>query len=81
MFEGGVGLTLSRFAIDGFWSRFTNSGSSSFRLYRGGVRASFDATTHVGFIAEWSVDRYLDQQLATASFRADRLGVSLALHP
>jgi hypothetical protein len=81
MFEGGVGLTLAKFAIDGFWSRFTNSGSASFRLYRGGARASFDATKHVGFVAEWSVDRYLDQQLATASFRADRLGVSLALHP
>jgi hypothetical protein len=52
-----------------------------YRLYRGGARVDFDATAHVGLIGEWSVDRYLDFQIATSSFRANRYGVYLKWRP
>ena len=82
LWEAGVGVTLDkRVAIDGFWTRFANEGSYQYRLYRGGARVDFDATAHVGLIGEWSVDRYLDFQIATSSFRANRYGVYLKWHP
>ena len=81
MWEAGLGLRLDKLAIDGFWSRFANEGSYEYRLYRGGARVDFDATAHVGLIGEWSVDRYLDYQIAASSFRANRFGVYLKLRP
>jgi hypothetical protein len=81
MWEAGLGLKLDRIAIDGFWSRFANEGSYEFRLYRGGARVDFDATAHVGLIGEWSIDRYLDYQISTSSFRANRYGVYLKWRP
>lgn len=81
MWEAGLGLKFDRVAIDGFWSRFANEGSYAYRLYRGGARVDFDATARVGLIAEWSVDRYLDYQIATSNFRANRYGVYLKWHP
>ena len=81
LWETGLGLKLDKIAIDGFWSRFDNTGSYAYRLYRGGARADFDATAHVGLIGEWSVDRYLDYQISTSSFRANRYGVYLKWRP
>jgi hypothetical protein len=81
MWEAGLGVTLAKFALDGFWSRFANEGTYAYRLYRGGARADFDATAHFGFIGEWSVDRYLDYQISTSSFRANRYGVYLKWRP
>jgi hypothetical protein len=81
MWEAGLGLKLDKFAVDGFWSRFANEGSYEYRLYRGGARVDFDATAHLGLIGEWSVDRYLDYQIATSSFRANRYGVYLKWRP
>src|SRR5450830_2127582 len=81
MWEAGLGLKLDKIAIDGFWSRFANEGSYEYRLYRGGARVDFDATQHLGLIGEWSVDRYLDYQISTSSFRANRIGVYLKWRP
>jgi hypothetical protein len=81
LWEAGLGLKFDKIAIDGFWSRFANEGSYEYRLYRGGSRVDFDATAHVGLIAEWSVDRYLDYQISTSSFRANRYGVYLKWRP
>ncbi|HEX2757136.1 MAG TPA: hypothetical protein VHP60_01400, partial [Thermoanaerobaculia bacterium] len=81
MWEAGLGLKLDKLAIDGFWSRFANEGSYEYRLYRGGARVDFDATAHVGLIGEWSIDRYLDYQISTSSFRANRYGVYLKWRP
>jgi len=81
LYEAGLGLKFDKLAIDGFWTRFANEGTYAYRLYRGGARADFDATQHVGLIAEWSVDRYLDYQIATNSFRANRIGVYLKWRP
>lgn len=81
MWEAGLGLKLDKIAIDGFWSRFANEGSYAYRLYRGGARVDFDATAHVGLIGEWSVDRYLDYQISTSNFRANRYGVYLKWRP
>jgi hypothetical protein len=81
MWEAGLGLKLDKIAIDGFWSRFANEGSYAYRLYRGGARVDFDATAHVGLIGEWSIDRYLDYQISTSNFRANRYGVYLKWRP
>jgi hypothetical protein len=82
LWEAGLGVTLEKkVAIDGFWTRFVNEGSYVYRLYRGGARVDFDATAHVGLIGEWSVDRYLDFQIASSSFRANRYGVYLKWRP
>lgn len=81
LWEAGLGLKLDRIALDGFWSRFANEGSYEYRLYRGGARLDFDATAHLGLVGEWSVDRYLDYQIATSSFRANRYGVYLKWRP
>ncbi|HEX5855058.1 MAG TPA: hypothetical protein VFZ57_05515, partial [Thermoanaerobaculia bacterium] len=81
LWEAGLGLKLDKLAIDGFWTRFANEGSYEYRLYRGGARVDVDATAHVGLIAEWSVDRYLDFQISSSSFRANRYGVYLKWRP
>jgi hypothetical protein len=81
LWEAGLGLKFDKIAIDGFWSRFANEGSYEYRLYRGGARVDFDATAHLGLIGEWSVDRYLDYQISTSSFRANRYGVYLKWRP
>ena len=81
LYEAGLGLKFDKLAIDGFWTRFANEGTYEYRLYRGGARVDFDATQHLGLIGEWSVDRYLDYQLATNSFRASRIGVYLKWRP
>lgn len=81
LWEAGLGLKLDKLAIDGFWTRFANEGSYEYRLYRGGARLDFDATAHLGLVGEWSVDRYLDYQISTSSFRANRYGVYLKWRP
>jgi hypothetical protein len=81
LWEAGLGLKFDKLAIDGFWTRFANEGSYEYRLYRGGARVDFDATAHVGLIGEWSVDRYLDFQIASSNFRANRYGVYLKWRP
>ena len=80
----GAGFTFKEFVVDGFWSRFDNTGSYLFRMYRGGVRADWSASAHAGLVVEWNVDRYLDLQNAfssSQSYRADRLGVYLKWRP
>jgi hypothetical protein len=81
LYEAGLGLKFDKLAIDGFWTRFANEGTYQYRLYRGGARVDVDATDHLGLIGEWSVDRYLDYQIATSSFRATRIGVYLKWRP
>ena len=81
LIETGLGLKLDKFAIDTFWTRFANVGTYEYRLYRGGARVDFDANANVGLIGEWSVDRYLDYQIPTASFRASRIGFYLKWRP
>ena len=81
LWEAGLGLKFDKLAIDGFWTRFANEGTYAYRLYRGGARVDFDATQHLGLIGEWSVDRYLDYQISTSSFRANRIGVYLKWRP
>jgi hypothetical protein len=81
LWETGLGLKFGKLAVDGFWTRFANEGTYAYRLYRGGARAEFDATAQLGLIGEWTVDRYLDYQIATNSFRADRIGVYLKWRP
>ncbi len=81
LYEAGLGLKFDKLAIDGFWTRFANEGTYEYRLYRGGVRVDFDATQHFGLVGEWSVDRYLDTQISTASFRATRIGAYLKWRP
>jgi hypothetical protein len=81
MWEAGLGVKLEKVAIDGFWSRFANEGSYAYRLYRGGARVDLDATANLGLVGEWSVDRYLDYQISTSSFRANRYGVYLKWRP
>jgi len=81
LWEAGAGFTLKEFAVDGFWSRFDNTGTYLFRMYRGGLRAEWTASAHAGLAVEWNVDRYLDYELSTQSYRADRLGVYLKWRP
>jgi hypothetical protein len=81
LWEAGLGLKFDKFAVEGFWTRFANEGTYAYRLYRGGARLDFDATQHVGLIGEWAVDRYLDYQFSTSSFRANRIGVYLKWRP
>ena len=81
LWEAGLGLNFDRIAIDGFWTRFANEGTYAYRLYRGGARVDFDATANLGFIGEWAVDRYLDYQIASSNFRANRIGVYLKWRP
>lgn len=81
LMDFGAGFKFKEFAVDGFWSRFDNTGSYLFRMYRGGMRAEWTATAHAGLAVEWNVDRYLDYELSTQSYRADRLGVYLKWRP
>jgi hypothetical protein len=81
LYETGLGLKLDKFALDTFWTRFSNEGTYAYRLYRGGARVDFDANTHFGLLGEWSVDRYLDIQNTVSSFRASRIGVYLKWRP
>ena len=81
LWEAGAGFKVREFAVDGFWSYFDNTGSYLFRMYRGGLRADWDASAHAGLAVEWAVDRYLDSMIATQSYRADRLGVYLKWRP
>jgi hypothetical protein len=81
LYEAGLGLKFDKVAIDGFWTRFANTGTYEYRLYRGGARVDLDATAKLGLVGEWSVDRYLDYQIATNSFRANRIGVYLKWRP
>ena len=84
LWEAGAGFTLKEFKVDGFWSRFDNSGdavSYRFRMYRGGLRAEWTASAHAGVAVEWNADRYLDYVLSAQSYRADRLGVYLQWRP
>src|SRR5262249_38754928 len=81
LMEFGAGYTYKEFSLDGFWSRFSNTGSYAFRMYRGGARFDWSATKHAGVAVEWSVDRYLDFELAAQSYRADRVGVYLKWRP
>jgi len=81
LWEAGAGIKVREFAVDGFWSYFDNTGSYLFRMYRGGLRADWDASAHAGLAVEWAVDRYLDSMIATQSYRADRLGVYLKWRP
>jgi hypothetical protein len=81
LFEAGAGFTWSTVSFDGFWSRFNNDGTVLFRLVRGGIRADWSTTPHVGLVAEWSVDRYRDVQTAFQNYRADRYGVYLKWRP
>ena len=62
LMEAGAGFKFKEFAVDGFWSRFDNTGSYLFRMYRGGARADWSASAQAGLVVEWSVDRYLDYQ-------------------
>lgn len=79
--EAGAGFTFKQFAVDGFWSRFDNTGTYLFRMYRGGARADWTASAHAGLVVEWTVDRYLDLMQSTQSYRGDRLGVYLRWRP
>ncbi len=81
LYEAGVGLNFGKISLDGFWTRFANEGTYAYRLYRGGARVDFDATAHLGLIGEWAVDRYLDYQIASSSFRASRVGIYLKWRP
>ena len=81
LWEAGLGLKFSKLAIDGFWTQFKNDGTYAYTLYRGGARAEFDASAHIGLIGEWAVDRYLDNQISSNSFRADRIGAYLKWRP
>ena len=81
LMEVGAGFKFKEFAVDGFWSRFDNTGSYLFRMYRGGARADWTASAHAGLVVEWSVDRYLDYMQSVQSYRADRLGVYLKWRP
>jgi hypothetical protein len=81
LIEAGAGVTYGPVAVDGFWSRFDNDGTYLFRMYRGGVRADWDATQQVGLVGEWMVDRYLDFQLPGQSYRGTRIGVYLKWRP
>ena len=73
LWEAGLGFKFDKFAIDGFWSRFANEGSYEYRLYRGGARADSTPRPTLGLVGEWSVDRYLDYQISSSNFRANRL--------
>ena len=83
LWEAGLGLarpTSSRSTR--FWSRFLRERGLAFIPALPGRRASIsDATAHVGLIGEWSVDRFLDFQIASSSFRANRYGVYLKWRP
>lgn len=81
LMDFGAGFTYKAFKIDGFWSRFDNTGSYLFRMYRGGARADWTASAHAGLAVEWTVDRYLDYMISTQSYRGDRLGVYLKWRP
>ena len=81
LMDFGAGFKFKEFGVDGFWSRFDNTGSYLFRMYRGGARADWSASAQAGLVVEWSVDRYLDYQISTQSYRADRLGVYLKWRP
>jgi len=81
LMDFGAGFKWKEFAVDGFWSRFDNTGSYLFRMYRGGARADWTASAHAGLAVEWTVDRYLDYMLSSQSYRADRLGVYLKWRP
>ena len=81
LMDFGAGFKFKEFAVDGFWSRFDNTGSYLFRMYRGGARADWTASAHAGLVVEWTVDRYLDLMQSTQSYRGDRLGVYLRWRP
>ncbi|HEY3351311.1 MAG TPA: hypothetical protein VGM13_16160 [Thermoanaerobaculia bacterium] len=81
LMDFGAGFKFKGFAVDGFWSRFDNTGSYLFRMYRGGARADWTASAHAGLVVEWTVDRYLDLMQSSQSFRGDRLGVYLRWRP
>ncbi len=81
LMDFGAGFKFKELSIDGFWSRFDNTGSYLFRMYRGGLRADWNATAHAGLAVEWAVDRYLDLMTSSLSYRADRLGVYLKWRP
>jgi hypothetical protein len=81
LMDFGAGFKFKQFAVDGFWSRFDNTGTYLFRMYRGGARADWSASAHAGLVVEWSVDRYLDLMQSTQSYRGDRLGVYLRWRP
>ncbi|MDL2718698.1 MAG: hypothetical protein PT977_13180 [Acidobacteriota bacterium] len=81
LLEAGLGLNFGKLAIDGFWTRFENVGTYAYRLYRGGARAGFDFSPRIGVIGEWAVDRYLDYQISSSSYRAERIGAYLKWRP
>ncbi|MEO8585692.1 MAG: hypothetical protein ABI584_05995 [Acidobacteriota bacterium] len=81
LLEAGLGLNFGKLALDGFWTRFENVGTYAYRLYRGGARVGFDFSAKIGVIGEWAVDRYLDYQISSSSYRADRIGAYLKWRP
>ena len=81
LWEAGLGFKFAMFGVDGFWSRFANEGSYAYRIYRGGARLDIDFTAQFGVVGEWSVDRYLDYQISSSNFRANRYGAYLKWRP
>ena len=81
LWEAGLGFKFAMFGVDGFWSRFANEGSYAYRLYRGGARLDVDFTPQFGIAGEWRVDRYLDYQISSSNFRANRYGAYLKWRP
>jgi hypothetical protein len=72
--EGGIALLVKALSVDLGLSRYENEGTFPFTVDRWRMRSVYDFKTHYGVAAEWSRDRY-DEDNDYGQFSADRYGV------
>jgi hypothetical protein len=76
--EGGVGLVLPWFSLDGSYARFQNKGSYPFTIDRAGATGEVPLRPQFSMVAEWMRDKYNDAAQGTGSlarFAANRYGL------
>ncbi len=75
--EGGIGLVFPYLTVDGSYLRFVNKGSYPFTIDRARVSGDIPVNESLGFVAEWTRDKYNDVAQNTGNlgkFDANRYG-------
>ena len=80
-YEGGIGLTFAKTAIDADVTRFDNKGTTPFTIDRYRARVSYDFKPRVGLAAEYSRDKYAENPFRFGDYDANRFGLFLRLRP
>jgi hypothetical protein len=82
--EGGLGLVIGEFRLDGTYIRFTNKGSYPFTIDRARIGGEVPVRPGFALVAEWLRDKYNDVAQNTGSlgkYDANRYGIYVRLTP